>query len=713
MHLLPRLTIWALLGLLTSATLKEHIDRTNWGAHFVRVGNLLSGETKFRHTFRIKPYKGSFQEISKIDCNSLGFALERHCETIGRLTDRLNEMGRKEDSDAVRRVQDALASIPNIDDASLHDIDGRKVWDPSKSRRKRSVVLGPKYCSQLKRDNYESDGTADGIGLITTVGKFMASSMGISTKDDVRNVDAQICAIQEENQLLTDQVQASEGRMASYSNCFNNRIDAVQDGMINMENRITETETNLQKLAKKEYSDLEKLHGDLEREQEAIEILLQVNTHALEYLDRLSYLQSETDRFVAGIDVLMSGRLSENLVPVSDVAKVIDHIRSRQLHSLSLLHPDPAFYYQLYSITFTKSDSMESLFVTLNIPLYTNGGLMTVYRVDRTNLLVPNNTKMSTYIHNLPDFLAVSEKQQYFIELSNAEYAACQGNVIKVCPTQKSLQDFNQLTCASALYLDNAQEIKNKCDVRVDNQHQPSSVVKIGYDRFLIHSNRKHAEGATWTVTCPWLDGLEEQRPACSECYFKLPCGCKLIGTNEFLVQEQLQDCMDFGIFDFTKKLGKHQSIATVTHGVNLHFLHALFRPERLHGIYGNTQKESPWSFEIPNFKIHTYNFNDSVAIADKYRIDMRKLINESARAGKLFLSKTDSAYHLVSKLHTRTVNHLEIMEKELMNIKRNGLTKMSFTVSTAVLVLLIIISIGLGCTSLCCLIKAHTRVIF
>ena len=93
------------------------VERANWGIVFIKVGTLLNGFSKYKHTFRIDVPDLSYKNITNMPCSSDEDRLH-YCETVNVLVDEYNRNNaemyrqRKIDLDAVLSAIELTAYNP-------------------------------------------------------------------------------------------------------------------------------------------------------------------------------------------------------------------------------------------------------------------------------------------------------------------------------------------------------------------------------------------------------------------------------------------------------------------------------------------------------------------------------------------------------------------------------------------------------------------------
>ena len=103
----------------------------------------------------------------------------------------------------------------------------------------------------------------------------------------------------------------------------------------------------------------------------------------------------------------------------------------------------------------------------------------------------------------LPEFLALGEDKQIFMELTKAEVRSCQGRVRFVCPPSKAIYRKNKKkTCAMALFLQDPAKKKEEFD-KMMVKWRGLEAVCLGHRRWALSLDRPRSLIMSWAhVSC-------------------------------------------------------------------------------------------------------------------------------------------------------------------------------------------------------------------
>ncbi|AFU90114.1 hypothetical protein AbHV_ORF102 [Abalone herpesvirus Victoria/AUS/2009] len=614
-------------------TMPETKSLLNWGIVMSRGPNVINGITKYRHTFQNKIPVISFTKVQEMQCDTdeLKFL---HCEAINTLIENVNEQAEPVVEDMKNKIAIWLRSVPNIDNTEI----GRSVTGKRKKRslrRKRATNLGPDYCEKVKTGDYQAGG---GGNVLSGIGNALSSLFGQPTWDDIKIMNKHVCQLADATELNSQQIVALGEDFATFSKVANQRMDAIEGGISEVNDRVTATAELIKEVAVKAFDGLSDVQVKLKRSMAGTDLLFKVQESLYEFQNQIQLMKSYVDEFGDGINILLSGRLPPQMVPVNRLKEIINIISEKTTPSgrVDLVDTDPNFYYMLKNVVFTKSTKLNSVFIMVNFPLYSVGGLMATYRIDNTYISTSEDQSSSTRIVNVPDFIAVTPELDYFTEYSTAELYSCEGSTVRSCHNERALQDMTKPSCAAALYMDNKDKILELCDIRFDETPVPSGAVKLSDDTYIVHSSQA-GTGAQWTLNCPLIKNYVEKKiEACNTCILTVQCGCELIAPGEFIIPIQLSSCAG--------NLGTIIPDIKPEYPISLPVLHAYLNTEFLNKIKGDTVRPQKWGVEIPRLTTLDKEWDNSVEMSRKYSSDLKKVI-KAAKENRVYYSQKVDAY--------------------------------------------------------------------
>jgi hypothetical protein len=484
---------------------------------------------------------------------------------------------------------------------------------------KRSAPSGDAdFCNRLKRgeDVYE-----EGQGFFAKVGRMFTSLTGQPTFDDIKIVDKHICELSDLAELNANAITVMGDRLSSFSANMDGRLNALESGLCDINMRVDETQEILRNITGQIYVGMDRLRVELIRSQRATDAMIRMQKYLYNVSAAIRGIGQEVENFGLGINTLLTGHLPPTLVGIGDVKRVIDVVAQETAAStvLALVETNPAFYYMTENIIYSYSPNRKRLYVTMTIPLYSQGGLMASYRVDRTFIGMQEGNVSSTRIDNLPDYFLVTADQDYYSEMSVTEMTGCRGKNVKICDLGRSLQAISRLSCVAALYTDSHDVIIELCDIRLEHGPIESGAVKLDNNTYLMHS--KTPKNSQWTLSCPVRASVATQNMAsCTACLVQVPCGCQFHAPGEFTIGLQLQGCNDL----------TSSSELTPAYPINLALLH--LTGQFKYGIKANSLSNTEWSINIPPLRPIGQEWQDAVERSHRYSADLKLLAKRVKR---------------------------------------------------------------------------------
>ena len=626
---------------------KSHIQY-NWGIAFYKVGAILNGISQYKHTFAVAIPNTNFEFLQVLPCNTTNLRLA-HCEAINMVVNRLNNKYGMAFATMKKRLDSVLNIIGNIE---VNSVDKSKINNNNNNNRKRRVkrdiddktpTLSPDFCKNGKS-------TEENVGLFGVIGRALGSAFGMPSYSDFKTIYKHICELADTIDINKDEIVKSNERLSSISSALNNRISVLQGGLVNLNARITETQQRLVQFSKGVEVNMKKLDKHvlfLEEVQEHMYYIM--GTLQLFEFTAQEHLHN-VNNWIAGVYRLLEGYIPFQLISTNDIETVLKHVDKTILRSyinLRLVHPNPAFYYQMKHTVFTRSNNY--LFITLHVPISDVGGILGVYRIDTLHLRTAEHLSSSTKIVGLPDFFAITPNngnKQYYMEISLPHFMSCKGEDLKICETSRSLQSTNVLTCAAALFFDKNKSILEKCDIRYEHTDLSTEVIKIDDDEYLVHSQNASKE-KTWTMQCGMLESTTnkvtmyvKQIQSCNTCVIEIPCGCSLDG-GEFMIPTRYSNC------NITSQSDTGYDLIQKRYPVSMPTVTNLLSNDMLNKINGKTlfssvSNNNPYATSSLSFNITRSKWNQVVARDKLYQADFQRLMKLHKNKSIIYATKSE-----------------------------------------------------------------------
>ncbi len=637
--------LWSviLVGAVDISKLPHSYRRTNYGIMFHRVDNILNGITKYRHTFKVPIPDFTYTPLQEMPCIT-DRQRQIGCESVNRLTQEENLAVQKSFEQAKRHLDLGLKAIPNVEDMKL----------PASSwRLQRDLMLGPEYCKHMVHK--QSNDGGDFLGL---AGKVVSDIFGSPTWDDITVTANHICESAKVAEINKKAITSASDDLTSISETIEKHIDTVQRGMSDINMRLTETNGKLQELADVQVNDTNVIIERQNLAEVAQQVMFEIMTNLAHHKAQgMEHVMAFND-WLPGINQLLKGYVPENFVMIDDIQTVINYINNQIVpaynHRLKLVHPNPGFYHQVRSISYTRDNN--NIYITVVFPMYTAGGLLAVYRIDRTHISTTDRHESSTRIANLPDFIAVTADLRYYMELNLAHYMSCRGDDVRMCSSERSLQIAGKRTCAAALFYDHRDDIMARCDIHYEPYDLPSEAVLLDDASYLVHSKNAGPHN-TWTMDCPYSlsgDRDVQQIPSCKTCIIEVPCGCS-VEAPDFFIPYRLTGC----------KMTEHDARPTLvrTFPANLALLTHLYSPAQLTAWTGSNATSAPWLLDGLNLTVIDTVMPQVVEADKQYAGDFKKLLKLHNNKSDVYASKSE--YFIKKTADMRDLDMASIIDLE------------------------------------------------
>ena len=621
--------IFTLDQILAHTDYRLTIIKPGWGVNFHRDGHLIidGGTAFFTHTWAAEWPKIEYKPMMPFNC-SLAYYWGRRCAAVNVYIRETNNL-----------VYENLASTEKI-------LNEAKMLLSANGRTRRQADM---------------DYLNDAYDVIPTfeIGNMYADITGTPSRKTLKSLKTHLQLVGSAIQANIDGIKQFESNLESFSKLTNKRIDCLEEaGNV--------TNHRLQMLNKEILDFYTKTELILANETLRLKYVWFIDTNVIAKViptvanyQRASLAAHQAAKlWEAGLVRLAGGYLSPHLVPVHAIKPVIQHIREVVLKQpayvdLQLASDSPGYFYNLkkvtYSFGFTGRNQTSTLFITMKFPLTRVGSSFPVYRLDiypvptTAGIRAKGNHRLGfTLLQNLPDFIAVSENQETYVEMNKNLFLSCTGIPdARICgsgmPAIKKRRS-GQLSCAFALFLENTQQIFKQCDFRYVNtdQWKPyGSAVQLTADStFLMHASQRGPKDV-WTLSCP-LSTQTPQTPVepCNMCRIEVPCSCSMSASDFYLPSR------------YTGCTVSTEGVSYIYH-LNSVMIKSLFpdSAEAKYLSYKNFSKLQNPSFEMPDIKFEVEdNFTSYVDISNALSARLNKTLQRAAKDLKSYIIKEDAA---------------------------------------------------------------------
>ena len=242
---------------------------------------------------------------------------------------------------------------------------------------------------------------------------------------------------------------------------------------MNMISTVATHVAQMEEYMKKRHNWVVKLINYLEITDDAMQLFDFLMTMMLE--DRMGavvYLQDLVDQsyaFRKGIQSLLQGKLTIDLVPPALIKTAITEVTAylkREHPRFTVAFESVAFYYDNSKPLFVREE--EAVVVFVRIPIVSEEHLFRIYEILTfpVPIVVPGRYKKDALqITGLPQQVALSLSQRYYIPMHFMNWAGCYGETILMCKDIPYMKKVSDDTCMGALLRKDQGGVTRRCDL--------------------------------------------------------------------------------------------------------------------------------------------------------------------------------------------------------------------------------------------------------
>ena len=239
-------------------------------------------------------------------------------------------------------------------------------------------------------------------------------------------------------------------------------------------------------------------------------------------------LERHSQQWITSMEMLSNGKLSSNLVSITQVKSAISEVTSKLGSDIKLCITDPKFVYSDMVSTYQYTSS--HLYVHITLPTSNKGCIFRLYSIFSWSVpLITNTTKGYTLIKNSVKKLAISSDGQEYIDLTDDDFNDCLTGYYLQCPHLQQSRSSTSMTCSWALWQDNVTMITNLCMYTVrPNDNIPTVIKHIYQSKFVF------ATPSTKVIMTDQVNRSTTEVP-CTYCTLTIPCD-KTVTIDSILV---------------------------------------------------------------------------------------------------------------------------------------------------------------------------------
>ena len=571
------------------------VVRNNYGILFERYKTIENSATTWSHTFAIP------------------FAKKIHVDKPIKLCNVPSK------SQQASILPENLQSICKIYKPSFqaYNVYRREILSQLVDNHKKIQALIPLYSrSTLKRTKR---------GYVDIIGQFSKALFGTATMSDVVMLQKQIDAIETTSNHEVEYLKITLESMQSYQQTLNTRITNLKRAAELNKNLLNSTiqtlnqwRTRLQQLS------VTVRHQAIEIQKTRIAVNL-LHTYSVQQVHMLEGLLRDSEMRVQAVQTLLEGYLPIYYIPPHKLKQFLNKLHAvllKDYPTFRIAQTEVKYYYTAPNVVYLRT--RNQLYIKIKIPITTTDTLIHFYHV--TALPVPTVTNHTTYVTKISGFseyIGITNSELFYVETNRASLELCSGKQIQICPRIFAMNDRAKASCTSALFHDEQENIKTKCQTHLmqAKEIEPYTFSDLGQGRVLVNSKDPFL-----VKTCALKPPVK--LASCQFCILKLPCACNVRSAVSF--------------FPATLNQCQNSEKITFLHPVNLMYAQHVVDYASIFNISGSSVLAKP--LKLPSIKFNAYKENwEQVVEKDKVlELDLNKTAYLAKKKMNAYVSAAD-----------------------------------------------------------------------
>ena len=309
--------------------------------------------------------------------------------------------------------------------------------------------------------------------LLPFVGDLSKNIFGTATMDDVNILKAHINALTKNSRKVANFMKMQTDHFSSFMSTTNKRFDNIQNSVSENFQAIS----NLSKI----------ISGQIQQAQEGI---LKLSGIYYSHLAASNKLIKQYTVLKESVNALIEGKLSPALISRSSLEHSISAITkllSEEYSNFYLTITDPQYFYKNGNYAFGKRHN--TLYVTLRFPLSHEKEPLQLFQVISVPVPVNNTSSHASKIQNIPEFLAITPHQQFYLTLDKVDLATCNMHHMYLCSFSKAYVPITSKTCIMSLFANDKPSINELCDFRFHLDVLRPNIIELTEGKVLIYNS--------------------------------------------------------------------------------------------------------------------------------------------------------------------------------------------------------------------------------
>ena len=442
---------------------------------------------------------------------------------------------------------------------------------------------------------------------------LFGSVFGLASNNQIKQIQNNMETVLYNQDLLANETQNIKSKLITFANAKSQRIDNLWTAVTEINTNAQRTQKTLQQLTTRTARYLNMMDNDIADLYRWVQQLTEMHDNTNLLLIDCALIKQKLDIWHASINGLASGLLPEQLISQSDVSAALKSVEQKLIDhypAFKLIHGSSDIqYYFLHDVatSFVRENNDElEVIIHVGLLLSTMNNKYDIYQMDVHPVPLMSNESEHTNGYTIldsettPDFFVLTSNNQFFTELSTAQYLFCESLQDTTCPLLATIYASQKGSCAGALYFNRNDEVARLCTFIIHpNTPVHDQITYISDSTYLVS-----APNNQYTIECP---GMAQQQYHGHYDLVKVPCACA-VHTKQLRLPLSLAACTD------------------KTHEVTVSFPKNAVQIQlfQIDDPNLNEPETKPPYFEIPE-EFGSVNLQKFQQIDDKFKVDMHQ----------------------------------------------------------------------------------------
>ena len=352
-------------------------------------------------------------------------------------------------------------------------------------------------------------GSRSSRGLIDGIGSFYRYAFGVATLSDLEEMKQHIQQIQLAAETAASDSIHVKDSMSTFTILQNERLDTLRT-MINT-NQIT----------------IRQLYTTVQDESTNLVSMERVLHKLVNMIGRFTQVHDAMESLELGIEALVLGRITPNIIPVTEVRRMLRHVDGALRPHAQLCSTSVTEFYNAHTYELARMNA--DVVIRVHIP-FSKTNLVDVYTTITTDMPVSSLEPMVSVLPTLPTtFLIDQVTHTVGFPLTNS-FTTLMSRTdadFSSSPTQE---------CAQALLFGSASEVARLCAISLVRRSASPLFRNVGQSVYVVNSI------PTAAIVCGNSSRILTD---CNPCLLTLKCKCKLVtlGPMSKVMAENMNLC--------------------------------------------------------------------------------------------------------------------------------------------------------------------------